>query len=243
MLWQRPGRRALIAVLTVVAALLPDLLIAAVSALGDAPGGGRATAAPARRSSASPRRRGRSAAAPSSRSAAAASTTSAGSPSAASRRGRSRSSPTNVIDAVDAARCRAGVNVRIHVAAAGGTATSNRDLHLHRLPRAAVAGRHAWQRARRAIAAAGCKAGPGDGARARRRRAAAGDRRDPASRRLARTRHPRRPQRPLAARPQRRLPEPGGPAVWMRSAVWWPEGRVRACAEGEKPRPCRVRGA
>jgi hypothetical protein len=40
MLWRRPGRRALIATLTVVAALLPVSLIAAVSALGDAPGGG-----------------------------------------------------------------------------------------------------------------------------------------------------------------------------------------------------------
>src|SRR6201992_1757968 len=38
--WQRPGRHALIATLTVVAALLPVSLIAAVSALGDAPGGG-----------------------------------------------------------------------------------------------------------------------------------------------------------------------------------------------------------
>jgi hypothetical protein len=40
MTWTRPGRRALIAVLTVVAALLPVSAIAAVSALGDAPGGG-----------------------------------------------------------------------------------------------------------------------------------------------------------------------------------------------------------
>src|ERR1700753_2919887 len=38
--WQRPGRHALIATLTVVAALLPISSIAAVSALGDAPGGG-----------------------------------------------------------------------------------------------------------------------------------------------------------------------------------------------------------
>jgi hypothetical protein len=36
----RPGRRALIAVLTVALALMPVSLIAAVSALGDAPGGG-----------------------------------------------------------------------------------------------------------------------------------------------------------------------------------------------------------
>src|SRR5262245_15252478 len=40
MTWTRPGRRALITTLTVVAALLPVSLIAAVSALGDAPGGG-----------------------------------------------------------------------------------------------------------------------------------------------------------------------------------------------------------
>jgi hypothetical protein len=40
MTWTRPGRRALIAMLTVALALMPVSLIAAVSALGDAPGGG-----------------------------------------------------------------------------------------------------------------------------------------------------------------------------------------------------------
>jgi IPT/TIG domain len=40
MVWQRPGRRALVATLTVVASLLPLFLIVAVSALGDAPPGG-----------------------------------------------------------------------------------------------------------------------------------------------------------------------------------------------------------
>lgn len=48
MTWTRPGRRALIAVATVVAALLPISLVAAVSALGDAGRpGGNAGAGPA----------------------------------------------------------------------------------------------------------------------------------------------------------------------------------------------------
>ncbi|HXF32575.1 MAG TPA: IPT/TIG domain-containing protein [Solirubrobacterales bacterium] len=49
MTWTRPGRRALIAVATVVAALLPVSLIAAVSALGDGPArpGGNSGGGPA----------------------------------------------------------------------------------------------------------------------------------------------------------------------------------------------------
>jgi IPT/TIG domain len=49
MTWTRPGRRALIAVVTAVAALLPVSLIAAVSALGDGPArpGGNSGAGPA----------------------------------------------------------------------------------------------------------------------------------------------------------------------------------------------------
>ena len=49
MTWTRPGRRALIAVATVVAALLPISLVAAVSAFGDDPArpGGNSGAGPA----------------------------------------------------------------------------------------------------------------------------------------------------------------------------------------------------
>ena len=48
MVWRRPGRRALVATLTVVAALLPISLVVAVAAFGDAPsGGGNSGAGPA----------------------------------------------------------------------------------------------------------------------------------------------------------------------------------------------------
>lgn len=157
MLWQKPGRRALIATLTVVAALLPVSSIAAVSALGDAPGGGGNSGAGPAIVGFSPHE----------------GTLSGGTVVHISGGGftgvtgvsfgahKARSfdvKSDNVIDAVAPAVPR-GNKVRIHVAAAGGAATSNATFafvgcHVPRLKGDGVA------RARRELAAAGCKTGP-----------------------------------------------------------------------------------
>jgi hypothetical protein len=156
MLWQKPGRRALIATLTVVAALLPISTIAAVSALGDAPGGGGNSGAGPAIIGFSPQQ----------------GTISGGTVVHISGGGftevtgvsfgahKARSfdvKSDNVIDAVAPSVPR-GNRVRIHVAAAGGAATSNATFafvgcHVPRLKGDTVA------QARRALAEAGCKTG------------------------------------------------------------------------------------
>jgi hypothetical protein len=156
MLWQKPGRRALIATLTVVAALLPISSIAAVSALGDAPGGGGNSGAGPAIVGFSPQQ----------------GTLAGGTVVHISGGGftevtgvsfggqKARSfdvKSDNVIDAVTPAVPH-GNKVRIHIAAAGGAATSNSTFafigcHVPRLNGDTVA------RARREIAAAGCKTG------------------------------------------------------------------------------------
>jgi len=154
--WQRPGRRALIATLTVVAALLPVSLIAAVSALGDAPeGAGNSGAGPAIVGF-SPHEGtigGGTVVHISGGGFTAVTGVSFGGHKARSFAVKS----DNVIDAVAPAVPR-GNRVRIHVAASGGAATSNATFafigcHVPRLKGDTVAG------ARRALAAAGCKAG------------------------------------------------------------------------------------
>jgi hypothetical protein len=156
MLWQMPGRRALIATLTVVAALLPISTVAAVSALGDAPGGGGNSGAGPAIVGFSPQQ----------------GTISGGTVVHISGGGftevtgvsfgghKARSfdvKSDNLIDAVTPALPR-GNKVRLHVAAAGGAATSNATFafvgcHVPRLQGDTVA------RARRALAEAGCKTG------------------------------------------------------------------------------------
>lgn len=156
MLWQKPGRRALIATLTVVAALLPISTVAAVSALGDAPGGGGNSGAGPAIVGLSPHE----------------GTIAGGTVvhisgggftdvSGVSFGGRKAQSfevkSDNVIDAVTP-RVPRGAKVRIHVAAAGGAATSNATFafigcHVPRLKGDTV------NRARREIADAGCKTG------------------------------------------------------------------------------------
>jgi hypothetical protein len=156
MLWQRPGRRALIATLTVVAALLPISSIAAVSALGDAPGGGGNSGAGPAIVGFSPHE-----------GAIGGGTvvhisgggfTAVGGVSFGGHKARSFDVKSdNVIDAVTPAVPRGG-KVRVHIATAGGAATSNTTFafigcHVPRLKGDTVA------RARREIAAAGCKTG------------------------------------------------------------------------------------
>lgn len=156
MLWQKPGRRALIATLTVVAALLPISSIAAVSALGDAPGGGGNSGAGPAIVGFSPHE----------------GTIAGGTVvhisgggftgvSGVSFGGRKAQSfevkSDNLIDAVTPQVPR-GAKVRVHVAAAGGAATSNATFafigcHVPRLKGETV------NRARREIAEAGCKTG------------------------------------------------------------------------------------
>jgi hypothetical protein len=156
MLWQRPGRRALIATLTVVAALLPVSSIAAVSALGDAPGGGGNSGAGPAIVGFSPHEgtiAGGTVVHISGGGFTAVSGVSFGARKAQSFDVKS----DNVIDAVTPAVPR-GNKVRIHIAAAGGAATSNATFafigcHVPRLKGDTVA------RARREIAAAGCKTG------------------------------------------------------------------------------------
>jgi hypothetical protein len=154
--WQRPGRRALIATLTVVAALLPVSLIAAVSALGDAPGGGgNAGAGPAIVGFAPHQGtiRGGTVVHISGGGFTDVTGVSFGGRKAQSFKVKS----ANVIDAITP-RVPRGAAVRIHVAASGGAAASNATFafigcHVPRLKQDTV------REARREIAAAGCKAG------------------------------------------------------------------------------------
>jgi len=156
MTWTRPGRRALIAVLTVVAALLPVSLIAAVSAFGDAGG-------PSARGGAGPAIVGFSPQKGPIGGGTVVQISGGGFETATGvtfggRQAKSFEvkSPT-VIEAIAPPMPR-GVNVRIHVAAPSGTATANRDFtfigcHVPRVRGAKV------QRARKTVTEAGCKVG------------------------------------------------------------------------------------
>jgi len=156
MTWTRPGRRASIAVLTVVAALLPVSMIAAVSAFGDGgarPGGN--AAGPAIVGFApqeGPIGGGTVVQISGGGFETATGVTFGGRPAASFE----VKSPT-LITAVSPPMPR-GVNVRIHVAGPSGTATANRDFtfigcHVPRLRGAQV------KRARKTIVDAGCKVG------------------------------------------------------------------------------------
>lgn len=155
MTWTRPGRRALITVLTVVAALLPVSLIAAVSALGDAGGPANGGAGPAIVGF-SPQEGpigGGTVVQISGGGFDTATGVAFGGKQATSFEVKS----PNLIEAVAPAMPR-GVNVRIHIAAPGGTATANRDFtfigcHVPKVRGAKV------QRARRTVVEAGCKVG------------------------------------------------------------------------------------
>jgi IPT/TIG domain len=156
MTWTRPGRRALIAVATVVAALLPISLVAAVSAFGDAGGpAGNGAAGPAIVGF-SPQEGpigGGTVVQISGGGFENITGVSFGGQPAASFEVKS----ANLIEAV-APAVRRGENVRIHVAAPSGTATGNRDFtfigcHVPLVKGALV------QRARKAIREAGCKVG------------------------------------------------------------------------------------
>jgi hypothetical protein len=156
MTWTRPGRRALITVLTVAAALLPVSLIAAVSALGDAGGpSGNNTTGPAIVGFAPQEGPigGGTVVQISGGGFETVTGVTFGGRQAASFEVKS---PT-LVEAVAPAVPR-GVNVRIHVAAPSGTATANRDFtyigcHVPRVRGAKV------RRARRTIVEAGCKVG------------------------------------------------------------------------------------
>ncbi|MBS1845778.1 MAG: IPT/TIG domain-containing protein [Actinobacteria bacterium] len=156
MFWQKPGRRALIATLTVVAALLPISSIAAVSALGDAPGGGGNSGAGPAIVGFSPHEgtiAGGTVVHISGGGFTGVSGVSFGGHAAQSFDVKS----DNVIDAVTP-RVPRGTKVRIHVAAAGGAATSNATFafigcHVPRLKD------HTVRQARREISEAGCKTG------------------------------------------------------------------------------------
>jgi len=155
MTWTRPGRRALIAVLTVVAALLPVSLIAAVSALGDAGGPSNGGAGPAIVGF-SPQEGPIGGGTVVQISGGGFETVTEVTFGDRQARSFEVKSP-NLITAVAPAMPR-GVNVRIHVAAPGGTATANRDFtfigcHVPRVRGAKV------QRARRTTVEAGCKVG------------------------------------------------------------------------------------
>jgi hypothetical protein len=155
MTWTRPGRRALIAVLTVVAALLPVSLIAAVSAFGDAGGPANGGAGPAIvgfSPQEGPIGGGTVVQISGGGFETATGVTFGGQPATSFE----VKSP-NLIEAVAPAMPR-GVNVRIHVAAPSGTATANRDFtfigcHVPPVRGAAV------ERARKTVLEAGCKVG------------------------------------------------------------------------------------
>jgi hypothetical protein len=156
MIRTRPGRRALIAVATVVAALLPISMVAAVSAFGDAGGpSGNGTAGPAIvgfSPQEGPIGGGTVVQISGGGFDTATGVTFGGRPASSFE----VKSP-NLIEAVSPPMPR-GVNVRIHVAAPSGTATANRDFtfigcHVPRVRGAKV------QRARRTIVEAGCKVG------------------------------------------------------------------------------------
>jgi hypothetical protein len=156
MTWTRPGRRALIAVLTVVAALLPVSLIAAVSAFGDAGGPSGGSGAGPAIVGFSPQEGpigGGTVVKISGGGFETATGVTFGGRPAASFEVKS----PNLIEATTPAMPR-GVNVRIHVAAASGTATANRDFtfigcHVPRVMGAKL------QRARKEIVEAGCGIG------------------------------------------------------------------------------------
>jgi|SRR6185503_9003342 len=156
MIWRRPGRRALIAVLTVVAALLPVSLIAAVSALGDA-------SRPAGNAGAGPAIVGFSPQEGPIGGGTVVQISGGGfeTVTAVSFGGRQATSfeveSPNLIRAV-APKMPRGVNVRIHLTAPSGTASANRDFtfigcHVPRVRGARV------RRARRTVVEAGCKVG------------------------------------------------------------------------------------
>jgi IPT/TIG domain/PASTA domain len=155
MTWTRPGRRALIAVLTVVAALLPVSLIAAVSAFGDAGGPSGSSTGPAIvgfSPQEGPIGGGTVVKISGGGFETATGVTFGGRPAASFE----VKSP-NLIEATSPEMPR-GVNVRIHVAAPGGTAAANRDFtfigcHVPQVRGAQV------QRARKTIVEAGCKVG------------------------------------------------------------------------------------
>jgi hypothetical protein len=152
----RPGRRALIAVATVVAALLPISMVAAVSAFGDAGGpGGNGGAGPAIVGF-SPQEGpigGGTVVQISGGGFENITGVSFGGQPAASFEVKS----TNLIEAVTPA-VRRGENVRIHVAAPSGTATGNRDFTFIGCHVPLVKGARVG-RARKAIVEAGCKTG------------------------------------------------------------------------------------
>jgi hypothetical protein len=157
MVWKRPGRRALIAVLTVVAALLPISLVAAVSAFagGSTLAGGNAGDGPAIVGF-SPQQgsiRGGTVVHISGGGFAGVTAVSFGGHPASSFDVKSQ----NLIDAVTPA-VPGGINVRVLVDAAGGTASGNRHFtfigcHVPRLKDDRVG------RARKTLAAAGCRTG------------------------------------------------------------------------------------
>jgi IPT/TIG domain len=156
MIWQRPGRRALVATLTVVASLLPLFLIVAVSALGDAPeGGGNSGAGPAIVGF-SPRQgtiSGGTVVHISGGGFTDVTGVSFGGHPARSFQVRS----DNVIDAVTPSVAR-GVSLRIGIAASGGTSISHATFdflgcHVPRLKG------ELERRARKTLVAAGCKVG------------------------------------------------------------------------------------
>jgi hypothetical protein len=156
MVWQRPGRRALIATFTVVAALLPISLVAAVAAFGDAPSGsGNSGAGPAIVGF-SPHQgtiRGGTVVHISGGGFTDVTAVSFGGRPAASFEVKS----ANLIDAVTPAEPR-GAGVRIGIAASGGSSVSNAPFtfigcHVPRVKDDAV------RRARKTIVAAGCRIG------------------------------------------------------------------------------------
>jgi hypothetical protein len=157
MTWTRPGRRALIAVLTVVAALLPVSLIAAVSAFGDggARPGGNGTAGPAIVGF-SPQKGPIGGGTVVQISGGGFETVTGVTFGGRQATSFEVKSPT-LVQAVAPSMPR-GVNVRIHVVAPSGTATANRDFtfigcHVPRVRGDKV------QWARRTIVEAGCKVG------------------------------------------------------------------------------------
>jgi hypothetical protein len=157
MVWRRPGRRALIAALTIVAALLPISLVAAVSAFagGSPTGGGNAGTGPAIVGF-SPQQgsiAGGTLVHISGGGFAGVTGVSFGGHPARSFEVKSE----NLVDAVAPAVSH-GVNVRIFVEASGGAAHSNRDFtfigcHVPQLRDERLAP------ARKALRTAGCKPG------------------------------------------------------------------------------------
>jgi hypothetical protein len=160
MSWTRPGRRALITVLTVVAALLPVSAIAAVSALADAPGGGGNSGAGPAIVGFSPHDgsiAGGTVVHISGGGFAEVSGVSFGGHPAQSFEVKSET----VIDAVAPAMPH-GAKVRIHVAGAGGAATSNATFAFIGCHVPTNLRNDTVPQARRALVEAGCKVGEVD---------------------------------------------------------------------------------